>query len=924
LPNADAVIQLEFGLRSLTPRQWTGEITATGAEVLSISGWHFIYPDRIIGNRGWDFTTRLLRGDPRNTYSELIKPPAALLPNGVIAVIKSSGAAEFSVTTNDGAFSFDLAELKAAGRLIFLGGEASAVYTPPARPLTQGLASQHDFPSVAVSGGRTFVAWVTYQNEANLVYLAEREHEHWTVRPASDHWGDYYGSAVATDGVGRAHVVWSEYKEDRWRLVSRVYDPATGKWAAEQYVAPNGRRQMFQTMATDSRGAPWIAWQEYRNGNFDVFAAFAKSEGWSAPIQISESPANDWSPAIAAASDGTIYVAWDSYDAGNYDIFLRAIHEGKPGPIIRVTRDKAFHAHVSIAVDAQDRVWLAWDESGANWGKDIGVITNNGYFGTSQTSAATALHESRSIRLVRYANGVFVEPSQPLQQSLPAWLSGLNEYPVVVIGPGDLPYVFFRHYLNRFPVTEDERRLQIGSQSQVLAPWAAGTWRMLWDVYMTGFDGARWLPARELPGSTGRCYMQSGAAIRGQALLYFWGVDGRTYADPRERSAQLRYAEFSAHVPPAGVEHMRPFQSEPAPAPEAQSSEQRGLARVRAARWPGAAALRLFRGDLHRHTDMSGDGTWDPDILDAYRYALDAAALDFLAVTDHSFAERTNYYHYDWWRTRQVATLFENPGHFVTFFAYERTVGYPGGHRNIISLRPDAQPFRISDEEFSGVESYGTRLFPYLKQRGDIAIPHSTAGGTDFRENDPIAEPLVEVFQGLRGSYEEPNAPARVRHRILPDGFVWAAWAKGLHLGLIASSDHQSTHESFACVWAPALTREAILDALKTRHTFGATDAIVMRFQATDRDRRRFLMGEEVRSDSSPEFRIDVQGTASLKHIEFIRNDRILTTRSSGDPEWAFTYRDFDRPRGSNYYHVRLVQQDGNIAWSSPIWVTVR
>ena len=146
-----------------------------------------------------------------------------------------------------------------------------------------------------------------------------------------------------------------------------------------------------------------------------------------------------------------------------------------------------------------------------------------------------------------------------------------------------------------------------------------------------------------------------------------------------------------------------------APVAPAAPTEKRDIEAVRAARWQKD---RLFRGDLHRHTDISADADRDGDILDTYRYAIDAAALDFLAVTDHSGAQRLNYYRYDWWRNRQIATLFDNPGRFVTFFAYERTVTYPGGHRNIISARRDAQPFRISDEEFSGVKSYATRLFP--------------------------------------------------------------------------------------------------------------------------------------------------------------------------------------------------------------------
>jgi len=44
----------------------------------------------------------------------------------------------------------------------------------------------------------------------------------------------------------------------------------------------------------------------------------------------------------------------------------------------------------------------------------------------------------------------------------------------------------------------------------------------------------------------------------------------------------------------------------------------------------------IYRGDLHRHTDISGYGLNDGSLLDAYRYARDAAALDSLGISDHN------------------------------------------------------------------------------------------------------------------------------------------------------------------------------------------------------------------------------------------------------------------------------------------------
>ena len=41
-------------------------------------------------------------------------------------------------------------------------------------------------------------------------------------------------------------------------------------------------------------------------------------------------------------------------------------------------------------------------------------------------------------------------------------------------------------------------------------------------------------------------------------------------------------------------------------------------------------------------------------------------------------------------------------------------------------------------------------------------------------------------------------------------------------------------------------------------------------------------------------------------------------------PEMNFAYTDADAKAGDAYYYVRVQQKNGQIAWSSPIWVTRR
>src|SRR5260370_38141890 len=52
-------------------------------------------------------------------------------------------------------------------------------------------------------------------------------------------------------------------------------------------------------------------------------------------------------------------------------------------------------------------------------------------------------------------------------------------------------------------------------------------------------------------------------------------------------------------------------------------------------------------------------------------------------------------------------------------------------------------------------------LYEDIRPRNGIAISHTSATrmGTDWRDNDPELEPLVEIYQGARTNYEQLGAP---------------------------------------------------------------------------------------------------------------------------------------------------------------------
>jgi hypothetical protein len=68
------------------------------------------------------------------------------------------------------------------------------------------------------------------------------------------------------------------------------------------------------------------------------------------------------------------------------------------------------------------------------------------------------------------------------------------------------------------------------------------------------------------------------------------------------------------------------------------------------------------------------DGGNDGSIIDQYRYALDAGALDWIGCCDHDNGAGREY---TWWLSQKLTDIFYSPGTFTPMFSYERSVPYP-------------------------------------------------------------------------------------------------------------------------------------------------------------------------------------------------------------------------------------------------------
>jgi hypothetical protein len=216
-------------------------------------------------------------------------------------------------------------------------------------------------------------------------------------------------------------------------------------------------------------------------------------------------------------------------------------------------------------------------------------------------------------------------------------------------------------------------------------------------------------------------------------------------------------------------------------------------------------------------------------------------------------------------------------------------------------------------------------LYKYLHLFNGICASHTSATsmGTDWRDNDPKVEPFVEIYQGARQNYERPGAPRCPTENDAiggwePLGFVNLALKKGYHLAFESSSDHVSTHISYALAYAENSSREAVFNAMQARHVYAATANIVADFRCG-----AHMLGDEFSTDTAPKFNIHLEGTGPFSKVVFVKDDEEIFTATPNQAKCDVAWTDPQPTAGkTSYYYVRGEQANGELVWASPMWIT--
>ena len=337
----------------------------------------------------------------------------------------------------------------------------------------------------------------------------------------------------------------------------------------------------------------------------------------------------------------------------------------------------------------------------------------------------------------------------------------------------------------------------------------------------------------------------------------------------------------------------------------------------------------VYFGDVHAHP------SYDllTEIRDAYEQANPWSGHNFAHILLH-----TNSPHYypseRGWKASVEARqqLCETPG-FVSCAGVEQYGSK--GHRTVLfeSIAQEQRFVRDYDWEACKSDLWNVRdLWRALQDyRAFTCIHHSKfIGDADFDIQPHPLERLAEIYSRW-GSSE-----AHGRRSVL------YALKRGWRLGFIGGSDSYLGRPGYgpygvndglglAGVFAERLSWKAVYDAMYDRRCYATTGKHILLWFELDGQ----MMGRELNGFAGARrVAMRAAGTSEITKLELIRNgdpivacspdsltfDETLDDTEALDKLFLNPVRREDAP--FCFYYVRLTQCDGNMAWSSPIWVT--
>lgn len=358
----------------------------------------------------------------------------------------------------------------------------------------------------------------------------------------------------------------------------------------------------------------------------------------------------------------------------------------------------------------------------------------------------------------------------------------------------------------------------------------------------------------------------------------------------------------------------------------------------------------LFWGLLHGESERI-DST--ENIESCLRHFRDERAFNFYASSPFESQEETP--NEIWKLILQNLTEFDEADRFTTLVGFQYS-GEPSkeGVRHFIYNKDNKTILRKKDPKYNSL----SKIYKSFNPKEMISIPSFTMGKGyefDFKNFEPDFERVVEIYNAWgssecskkEGNTRPITGSSKAGVAESAEGSIQKALLQNCRFGFVAGGlDDRGIYDDFfesdQVQYSPGITaiissehsKASIMEALYNRSCYATTgERIIVGLYLAG-----LPMGTETSTAVKHGLMVNrhlsgyVAGTTALAQVEIIRNGKVIKTFKGDGYSMNFTFDDMtpldkvvidakDKKPPFVYYYLKVIQEDGHMAWSSPIWV---
>jgi len=190
---------------------------------------------------------------------------------------------------------------------------------------------------VSDESGGAIITWQDGRSGTNFDIYAQRINSsgmvQWTTNGVAvcTETSGQYEPQIVSDESGGAIITWQDGRSGNDIYAQRINNAGVPEWTANGVTVCAAAFTQYATqIVSDSSGGAIITWQDYRNGNYDIYAQRINNAGvtqWTANgVTVCAAAFTQTATQIVSDSSGGAIITWQDYRSGNYDIYAQRIN----------------------------------------------------------------------------------------------------------------------------------------------------------------------------------------------------------------------------------------------------------------------------------------------------------------------------------------------------------------------------------------------------------------------------------------------------------------------------------------------------------------------------------------------------------------------------------------------------------------------